>query len=76
MAWAPGELERAQAFYAGRAGRIATRAELELSLAAPPEPFAELYSGYEALVMFSQGLRLAPEEEFADSEVVVNQDIF
>jgi hypothetical protein len=75
MTWAPGELERMQAFYEGRAHRIEKRVALEHALSAPSmAPFMASYACFEALLWPNP--EPEPDPYLPDSEVVKNQNVW
>ena len=87
MLWKAGELERAQAFYAGRAGRIQRRAEMQAALTAwDPAPALIVFENYQATVdttltpdlrwRTDPRRRTEAEPEFPDMIPNVNQNIW
>ena len=75
--WAAGEKERYLEFFRLRALRQRTRLELERSLlATDPAPYLALQDDYAALIRDARQRELPPEEEFPDSEVVKNHNIW
>jgi len=75
--WAAGERERYEEFFRLRGLRIETRIDLEEAMeAADNDPYFQLQDNFAALIRFAEELRKPPEEEFEDSEVVVNHNIW
>jgi hypothetical protein len=77
VTWAAGELERAQLFYEQRAARVGNRARLEAELLpASFAPYLAAQANFAALVRDALQHQQPPEEEFPDSLVVVNQNLY
>lgn len=72
MTWAPGELERAEFFYAQRGARLAHRAMLMESLSATDrELYDELFARYAALLRPNR-----VEEPYEDTIPATNQNVW
>jgi hypothetical protein len=77
MAWAAGEYARQVEFYRLRGLRIVNRARLEAALLPPSEaPYLQVLDNFYALVRETEERRRLPEEDYPDSCVVVNQNIW
>jgi hypothetical protein len=77
VAWVAGERERYLEFYRLRQSRTAYRYQLELALMAPSmAPYLAAQDDFAALVRDAEQHRLPPDEEFPDSKVVVNQNLY
>lgn len=75
--WVAGEDARYLEFFRLRALRQRKRIELEQALLATnPAPYLALQDNFAALVRDARQRELPPEEEFPDSEVVKNHNIW
>lgn len=70
------ELARAAAWLAQRRNRILKRAELDSAFPGDEAAAAEVRAGFDPLVRAAVDSRLPPEEDYPDSRIVKNHNIF